>query len=439
MLTVLSMLCRCLGWYPVWLLLLSMNADTNAPAVMLPCMGLLFGGSLLSSGCSRSLRLRLISRKKTAFRLAVILVILSVLFCAAGCMLLGIHPVLSVLLSGITVIGANRKNDSEPDQLFNVNAYAAFLSGTVISSVMLSIADLPAQRDLTLCTVGAVSAIFFILRNQFMLRRFVRRRSGGNSEVPQEIRRSNLYLVLSIIILLTVLFAFHEPLIAVLKQIQEWMIAAVTGFFRLLNRIITALSGNTPPAEAAEDILTEEPEMLPTGKTSPLWLLLWIPFIAVAYYVWRMFLSDWVYDFRIFLRRLAEKLLGNTQESNAVRSADDAYYDNESTVQREESSRHRQRAWRKALRKWNTLPDDRDKFYKGYRLLLDAPCWAPHPLKPADTVLEIRKKWAAYYQPSDALNAVTADFHSDRYAENNLPPDAISDIAAALACIRHTG
>ena len=55
MLTVIPIFCRCLSWFPVWLLLLSLAP----PAAMLPAMGILLGGSLLSTFCGRLLWLRL--------------------------------------------------------------------------------------------------------------------------------------------------------------------------------------------------------------------------------------------------------------------------------------------------------------------------------------------------------------------------------------------
>ena len=60
MLTGISILCRCLGWYPIWLLLLSIGES----AARVPTMGVLLGCSLLSFGCIRWLRLRLLYQKK---------------------------------------------------------------------------------------------------------------------------------------------------------------------------------------------------------------------------------------------------------------------------------------------------------------------------------------------------------------------------------------
>lgn len=435
MLTGISILCRCLGWYPIWLLLLSIGES----AAHVPAMGVLLGCSLLSFGCIRWLRLRLLYQKKITSRLTVFPVIIFTILCTSGCMLLGVESILSILLSGITIIGTSRNNDAEPDHLFTNNHYIAFLSGTVIATIMLSIAHLSMLYHLTLCVVGVVSAMYFLLRNQLMLRRFVRRRGGSYTDVPQEIQRGNLVLVGSMIALLAIIFTFHEPLTALLKQMNEWMIGLIAGCFRLLSRILTFFSNETPLEEAAEEMIEENMELPPTGTSSPFWLLLWIPFIVIVVYIWRMFLSDWIYDIWILLRQLAAKLRKNTSAANDIHLTEDgAYYDTESTVLRETSHRQQQRAWRKALRKWNAMPNHPDKFYAGYRLLLEAPCWQENLLRQADTVQEIRDKWAAYYLPPEALDAITADFHNDRYAENGLPPEAIQDIAKALACIRHT-
>ncbi len=435
MLTGISILCRCLSWYPIWLLLLSIYES----AAFLPIMGLLLCCSLISFGCIRRIRLRLPHKHKLAFRLSLLLIFISTILCCCGCMLLGAGIVPSILLSGITVIGANRNQDAEPDRLFTNNHYITFLSGTIIATIMLSLAHISALYPMTLCVVGIVSAMYFLLRNQFMLRRFIRRRGGAHTDVPKEIRRGNLILVSGIILTILILFAFHEPLIAMLKQMQAWMVGLASACLRLFGRILRYFDSGAMPEATPEEYIEEDFSPLPIGESNPLWLLLWIPFIAIFVYILRMFLSDWLYDLWVLLQKLIAKLRNQPTAKNDVRYTEDgSYYDTESTVLREKSPRHHQRAWRKALRKWNALPDHPDKFYAGYRLLLNAPCWQENLLHQADTVREIRDKWAAHYQPPEALDAVTADFHTDRYAENGLPPEAIQDIAKALACIQHT-
>ena len=435
MLTLLSMLCRSLFWFPLWQLLLSLRN----PQLLLPAMSILLGGSLLSSCVTRYLRMRLYPHPKRAAWLSFLIMSACAALCAAGCALLHIEPAVCILLSACTFLGTHRKNDAAPEKLFTVNSYAVFVSAAVIVSLMLYAAHLPADTSLTLAVVGTVSALFFLQRNQYMLRRYINRRTNTETNVPQEIRRGNLILVGGIILLLAGVFLFREPLLHLLAQIQKLMIRVVSGILHLLHRAVLFFSGNDVPLPEEAEEIAEETEMFPvTGKTNPLWYLLWIPFIMVTWIMWREFLSDWVYDIRILLQDLIAKLRHTDPEGRAVRRTEtDEYYDNEMTVSREARSRKRQRAWRRALRQWQAMPESSEKFYAGYRLLLDAPCWQADLLHPSDTVREIREKWAAYYTPQEALDAVTDDFHADRYAETGLPPDAIADLTKALQCIRH--
>ncbi|MBQ9907404.1 MAG: hypothetical protein IJM46_11610 [Oscillospiraceae bacterium] len=436
MLTLLSMLCRSLFWFPVWQLLLSLRN----PALLLPAAGILLGSSLLSSCGTRYLRLKLYPRKRLAAQISFLIMSACAVLCAVCCALLKIQPAVCILLTVCTFLGTHRKNDAPPESLFTVNSYAVFLSVSVIVSFMLSAAHLPANMSLTLAVVGTVSALFFLQRNQYMLRRYINRRTNIETDVPQEIRRGNLMLVGGIILLLAFVFLFREPLLHLLTQIRKCMIEIVSGILHLLHRVILFFSGNDVPLPEETEEIVEEAEAFPVPeKTNPLWNLLWIPFFAVAWIIWREFLSDWVYDIRIAVQDLIARLRHADPEKTAVRRTEtDEYYDNEMTVARETRSRHRQRAWRRALRQWQAMPESSEKFYAGYRLLLDAPCWQAELLHPSDTVLEIREKWAAYYTPQEALDAVTDDFHADRYAENGLPPEAIADLTKALQCIRHT-
>lgn len=433
MLTVIPIFCRCLGWFPVWLLLLSLAP----PAAMLPAMGILLGGSLLSTFCGRLLWLRFPYKKQLAFRLSKLLMLILAALCAGGCMLTGAGPAISILLAAATCIGTNRHLNAAPDQIFTVNSYATFLTAMVIASILLAAAHLPAHGNLVLGTAGIISALYFLLRNQFMLRRFIARRSSTDADVPQDIRRGNLMLVTGVIVLIAAAFLFRTQLVSLLTWLHHGLQQIVYAFFRFLFHIAEQFEGN--PADAVEEVIEEEPALSPPvpGKTNPLWLLLWIPVIAVAYKIWREFLSDWVYDIRMLLLDFIARLRKSDQEGEIRRSESADFYDTETNVAREKSDRSKQRTWRRDLRRWQSMPDGREKFYAGYRLLLEAPGWQEHPPLGADTVREIREKWAAYYTPKEALDAVTADFHADRYAECGLPPEAIADLDKALRCIRN--
>lgn len=432
MLDTLALLCRVLGWYPFWLLLLSLCP----PETMLPCMGILTGIALVTTFCSQMLRHMLHERKVLSFRLSIIWTVLSAAVCAALCALISGSTAIAVLLSALTVAGSHRKCDADTGDLFTVNSYAAFLTCTVIAAVMLAAAHQNTHISMTLGVIGGISAAYLLLRNQLMLRRFVNRRSSVETAVPAEIRRGNLMLVGGIILLLAVVFIFHTPLTHFLEWLHHSMIRLVTAIVQFFFRIIERFSGEAP-AEA-EEVLFEEEAGLPqaAGRSNPLWLLLWIPFITIAYIVWREFLSDWVYDLKMFILDFIAGLRKKDTHRRTRRIENGEYFDNETKLERERSAHSRRRLWRKALMQWKAMPESNAKFYAGYRLLLDAPCWQEGMLKDADTVREVRDKWAAYYKPEKLLDAVTADFHADRYAETGLPPEAIADLWTALTYIK---
>ena len=433
MLTVMALLCRALGFYPLWLLLLSL-----CPAdAMLPAMGILLGTAFVTGVCARLLRQRLYARKRLSFWLSGLWTVLSAAICAGGVMLLTHSPVISTVTAAVTVIGTHRKADADPADLFTVNGDVAFLTCAVIATVMLAAAYQDTHLTMTLGVIGTVEALYLLLRNQLMLHRFVNRRSSTETAVPAEIRRGNLTLVIGLIVLLAVIFVFHTPLVHFLEWLHQSLIRLVYAVGRFLYHIAERLSGAAP--EEAEEILIGEEAELPqtAGKSNPLWMLLWIPFIAVAWVIWREFLSDWVYDIKMFLIDLAARLRKSDPDAQVIRrTAAGEYYDTETTLRRTENERSRKRAWRRELRRWHARPDGSEKFYAGYRLLLEAPCWESGMLRQSDTVREIRDKWAEYFTPDSALDAVTSDFHADRYAEQGLPEEAIRDLAAALERIR---
>lgn len=343
------------------------------------------------------------------------------------------------LLTAVTVPAAHFRLDAAPEMLFGISGYAAFLSAIVIVCALLRIARIEIPMGLVLAVVGLLSAVYFILRNQFMLLRLVNRRSNTDAEIPQEIRRGNLMLVGGVIVLLALLFVFRAPLM----QLLYWMQDAARRFAGMLlewiARLVAWLGGNAPEPEPDEiaDLVPEMPKTL--GKPSPFWLLLWIPELAATLYIVHYFLEDWIYSIRTVIARIIRKLRGMPEEKTLNRAAENAEYaDIETTLRPQESRRKRLKNWKRALKSWQRMPDNDEKFYAGYRLLLTAPCWAAGEIRAADTVRSIEEKWMRGHTPPEMLQAVTADFQTDRYAERGLPPEALGDIAAALNGIAKT-
>lgn len=430
-LTGTALFCRCAAWYPIWLLVLSLGKAGGVYASM--CTLLLC--SVPAAVCVRICRLHF---RKNSLRARFFSAAATVLAAAASIYMVRHFSgslIAACITAGLTVLCPLRGIEAEPEDLFPVNAYVAFLTGAVIVTAMLSVAHLPAHSGLTLCAVGLISALYFLLRNQFMLLRFVNRRSSTEADVPKEIRRSNLMLVLGVILLLAVLWVFRAPLLHLMAWMQDaarWLAGTL---LELITRLIARLGGNAPDPMPA-DTGSTAPEPSFHGKSNPLWMLLWIPVFAIALYMWRTLLSDWVYDIRLWISQLLRKFRHDEDAEAACRRNEAAeYYDTETVLRPEQTARKRRMRWKKALRRWQKLPDSTEKFYAGYQLLLQAPCWTDSELCDSDTVREIREKWMQHHTPQDALDAVTDAFHTDRYAEQGLPSEAIAALTHALQAL----
>lgn len=425
-LTVTALFCRCAAWYPLWLLLLSLGTGG-----VLPAMGVLLLCALTANICVRTFRLHFRRSTPRANILSGIVILLTAAAAVLSVRQLCGGLIAACITAGVTILCTLRGIESEPEDLFPINAYAAFLTGTVIVTAMLSIAQLPSRSGLTLCAAGLISALYFLLRNQFMLLRFVNRRSSTETDVPKDIRRSNLMLVLGVILLVAAVWLFRAPMLHLMQILQDAARRAAGILLEWLTRLVAWLGGNAP-AQSPDSSGTAS-EMPSAGKSHPLWLLLWIPVFAVAWHVWRTFLSEWFFDIREWCIRLIDRLRrAEDADADRMQTESAEYYDTETVLRPTETVRRRRTRWKKELRRWQKLPDSAEKFYAGYALLLRAPCWEDAELCDSDTVREIRGKWLCRHTPQTALDPVTDAYHVHRYAEQPLPDNALPDLTAAL-------
>jgi len=259
----------------------------------------------------------------------------------------------------------------------------------------------------------------------------VNRRSVRESEVPPEIRRGNLLLAVGIILLLMGIVLCRAPFLHLLGWLREVTVLLAAMLLRGFSRLIAMLGGNAPEAEADQAQPTGEPQIPETAAGNPFWLLIWVPVILIAIYIWRVFLSEWVYDIREAISLLIQRLRSSRQqETGRLLAQNAAYTDTETREKPRPSAGRLRRNWKKKLRAWHKMPGSCEKFYAGYLLLLEAPAWRENLPHDADTVQEIRGQWQRLY--GTELDAVTDDFEVHRYAEKPLPEDALSAMAAAL-------
>lgn len=425
-LTVPLMLCRTLAWSPLWMLILSLRA----PDMLLPCTGILTACAVLSVLAVRAFRLHF--RPAAAAVCGLLTVLPAAVLCGYLLRQLSGSLFSACLLTAVTFFAVIRGSDSEPDQMFPITAYAAFLTGTVLSYALLYSAALPVSGAYVLGITGLLSACYFLLRNQLMLLKLAGRRSTVTGDVPADIRRGNLMLAVGMILLLAFVFCFRAPLLQLLILMQNGAKKLAFAILTAVTNLISRLGGDAP---VTQDVSSEpDTVQMPAGKSNPLWLLLWLPVFAAACYIWHMFLSEWFYACRDALAGMIRRLRGDAPEQAESRTLPEeaSYFDTAVLTRPERSQRQKRRIWRKKLRAWERLPDSSAKFYAGYRLLLEAPVWTASELRDADTAEEIRRKWMRQHLPEDALDQVTDDFHAERYAMQALPPHAIANLTKTL-------
>lgn len=427
-LVFLAVLCRVLMWMPLWSTVLAFYLSDEVQNAL--CCGALLACGTVVTLWARRWHIRFVRRN---FRIAVM--ILPVLLPIGSAAVWGVRQVtegavLGALMAAVSLIVLAVTAGREPERLYTIGTYAALLTFSVLEALLLYFALKSIPTTLLLAVMGIGSGGYFLLRNQFMLRRMVNRRHVLETPVPAPIRRANLWMTGGIFLLLIVLFVCRTPIGSLLLLMRDAAFGLVRGAVGLLEWLTALIRGDQsklpelPSGEAGNAPLS-------AAEGSPFWLLLWIPIAFVTYVIWRMFLSEWLYDMRIAAGDLWRRLRGKNPRTERMAGVpnDGAYMDVE-TIERPVSARKEKRTWKKALRTWHRQPDSPEKFYAGYKLLLHAPAWEHAYPRDCETVLEIRTKWAALF--GGELDAATEDFQKHRYAEQPLPPQAIADIARAL-------
>lgn len=425
-LTFFAVCCRCAAWFPLWLMLFSLNLSVP----MLPGMAMLFGTAVCAVFWKRFCEKRFLRG-----RTAVLVEAASVLLLTAGCAfcLTCLHcgAVMGTFMTAMTLLFVMFKAEKPSDELYTEGQHVVFLTGNLVAALLLHLAHLPVPLTMILTVTAAVSACRLLLLNQFMLLRLVNRRSASETDVPKAIMHSNLKMVGGILLVILCLLFFRRPLLQMLIWMQDAARAAVSGCFTLLTRLIAWLDSHD--GEALPQLEQDTAPKFQRGGFNPLWLVLWVPFIAVAVIVWKNFLSDWVELLRDLLIAFIQRLRGTkTRTAGGPLPEQADYFDTVTDERPPRNEKQTRREWRRKLREWMRLPDNSEKFYVGYVLLTEAPAWSDTKLCASDTVQEIRAKWADAHTPAEALDAVTKAYHADRYAEQGLPPEALAALTDTL-------
>ena len=432
LLTGIALLCRAAAGFPVWLAVLALR--TGDGALLGTCCG------ILTAGAFAVMLWRRFADRICSPRIASALSVTGAAAASAACTVLLLHFLPGAYftagsLSAVTFFIVLRGSGRETAALFSPSYFSSFLTAAVIVTVLRSLTELRFPSGLLFGVTAAVCALWMILRNQLMLHRLICRRSDAGGTLPPEIRRSNLRLVLLIILLTAAVLLFREPLFRFAAMLGGALKQLALICVRALSAVYRWLSGNELPPDDIEQVPAGETPP-PPQEGSPLWSLLLILLVPIIIVFWKIMLSDFFFALREMWQRFRARFAGARNRS-AVSAAEDGaeYTDTETAARPENTAKKQRRSWNRALRAWHRQPDSAEKFYAGYALMLKAPAWEPDPPKPAETADEIRQRWAQTHE--DVLGRMTEDLHADRYAQTGLPAGALSDAAAALESLRH--
>lgn len=420
-----AIICRVMFWTPLWVLLLAHYPDSP----FLPTVAAAFLIAAGNAAAVRTVGTRAGFRSRRTLLLGLLFTFCATVLCIGTLLLIGCSPFPAFCITCWAVFPVLYKLSADPYLLFTIEHFIMFLSFAVAAQGFLYLSDITNYLQWFLWSTGAIAALFFLQRNQFMLQRMVNRRSNTETAVPQEIRRSNLTIVCILLLFCAVLFIFRAPLTALLERMAALAKAAV---IKLISLLMTDEPFENIEEEAENGLPL--PEMKSHEWLGYLWALLWIPLIMIVIPVWKFLLSDWVDLLRAFIADIAARLRGKVKPE--YKKIDQPAFSDTETKLRRTRTPDRKRTWRKQLRAWQALPDSREKFYAGYQLLITAPAWSDDELRASDTVREIREKWLQHHTPQNALDAVTADYHADCYAEQGLPPQAVRELTEALHTLR---
>ncbi len=421
-LTALALLCRALAWFPLWMPVLAVS---QPEPTLLAASGILLAGGLLCQLWHRFLAEKIYSDSGRVFRLNLLGLLLLTGGCGVLVRLLTQQTFASVLLACVTLPALSHGADRDPGRLWTDAHFIAHLTGAVVGGALLSVADLHVSAALLpvvmLCACG-----FLLLRNQTMLIRLISRRSTGQTDVPADIRRSNLMLVLGCILLCAAVLLLRGPVTALLGMLGDALKTLIRLIFLGLSRLTAWLGGSTPE----EPTETEEPggaAQILQDDGSALWSLLLIPLIPFVIHIWKQFIGDWVFDISEWLRDFLARLRGGRAVSAAAPGEASEFTDTEALARPQQSTdRSQKKHWLRDYRKWRKTPDSAEKFYEGYALMCQAPAWGDSPPAPSDTALEIAGK------RDGTLDAVTEALHRNRYAQQPLPDSAVTEIGTVL-------
>lgn len=414
--------------------------DGAAVSILETCALLLPGGvgMLMGSGMAKT---KLSAVKKNLFKILLLLPLAAGFFFVYFAIRTVWPALVATLLSAIAyfvgyVLAFSPYGDIINDRRFLV--LMGVYAGALLAVYLLRLpADIPSFVILFL--LG--TAIYLIQSNQSNIDYLMERRRHPLSQLPEKIRRYNLFLVGGIFAALLLLFLLKDWIILFFGWVGELLRRGVLFLFGLMkgNPFEEApLEGSTAP-QGGQQLAMPEGEANPVVQA-----ILSVAAAALFLFLIIRYRQELAALFRNLYRRIRDavsRLMHRDYARVRVDKSSEYYTDLEESLipaEYRESQRrgsNAMRQWRKDYKRYANMENNAEKFRRGYALILEWLTLQKIPIRPSDTTLEILDK-SAKIIPAQEFGPPTGVYNALRYGEREFPLEQLAQVDAVLASLR---
>ena len=315
---------------------------------------------------------------------------------------------------------------------------AALYGCAILAANLLGI---PADVPVFILLFAAATVIYLVQANQSNIDYLMARRKHPLSQLPEKIRRYNLFLTGGMVIFLFLLFLLKDWLAAALGWLGELLRKGIVYLLSLMDNkteYTPPSSGNQLPPEL-EQITQEASGSNPIAQAI-FYIVVSIILVGVIIIYRKEILSAFLGIYRR-MKKLLSRILHRKYEAKRVVDDSSEYYidiEEELLPFEDQSPRRRLasplRQWRKEVRRYEKMAGGEEKFRRGYALILKWLIIQKIPIRPADTTLEILDKAQASI-PRQEFAPSTEAYNALRYGEREFPPEKLSQVDSLLGSL----
>lgn len=264
------------------------------------------------------------------------------------------------------------------------------------------------------------TGIYAVVNNQGNIDALMKRGEHHLEQLPQKIRRYNLFLILILFGMIICCFLFRNYIGKGISFVASAIWKVVSLIFEMIGWLANLLlkSESSPTGQG------EIPEIFLSANTESYfdWLTPFLLTVGLVLILWnikkiiRFFILKWSNFVGILRRILGKERFFQSKQQNI-----EEYFDFEETIPmnkiiKEKRKKGDLRRWKREYKEFEKLTDSPEKLRLGYRLLLQWLKYRKIEISQSDTPEEILKKSSELLKESSAEQS-TEDYEVLRYGE----------------------